>query len=110
MPNRILACALTILCASPFTAPFQTCAPMRLPVPTRSAVLQAVPDYSWPSDPAALTVPPLDAHAVASQWERPLVAIHSAIAVEVPVSFLRADDGQPYPLEFEPPPIIALRI
>ena len=112
MPNRILACVLAILCASPFTAPFQTFVPIQLSVPTHSAVLQAIPDYSWPSDPAALTVPPLDAHVVASKWERPLVATHSSVArlIEAPLSFLRADDGQAHPREFQPPRIIPLRI
>jgi hypothetical protein len=85
-------------------------------MPTPSPVcghtmLEAVTDASWPSDPAALTVPPLDARAAASKSASPSTAIVSAAepVVELRPSIRQRDHRQAGP-QFKPPPLIALRI
>lgn len=113
MLNRLLAFVLVSLCASPFTAPFRTWTPMH-PHASLGAPAHAVADddASSDTDPAALTVPPLDARAASPTAEAPLAAVVPSIQVfvEVGQSIESRANIPPGPAQSPSHRVIALRI
>jgi hypothetical protein len=110
--NRILAFVLVSLCASPFTAPFRTWAPMEAFRCSGTPSVQAVSDDGSLIDPAALTVPTLDARAAVTCTEAPLGAVIPLIELFAELGpAMQSRRTVPHRLSQYPPPrIVALRV
>jgi hypothetical protein len=85
---------------------------MQSPLVPSAPLLHAVTDVSSSTDPAALTVPPLDTRAATHAWERPIAAVIPPVEAlaKTAASFPPEDSSPPGPLPFQPLLVLGLRV